>query len=289
MANAFIAVDWGTTNRRAYLIEDGQVVRTEVDKAGALAISDFPGEVAALRMLLGDLPVLLTGMVGSSIGWVQVDYVPVPAGLDDLASHLHFVDNRTAIVPGLSWNPQGGHGDVMRGEEVQLLGARAAGLVPADAVLCQPGTHCKWAWLEGGRIVRFVTAMTGELFALLRDHSLLAGQLAQGTDDDDAYRRGVELGCKRDLAAALFSIRADGLLDRLPKAEAASFASGVLIGSDVAARLQDIGSAMVHIVADPYLGGLYNAALAQAGGRAAVINSHDAFVAGISALWEQMP
>lgn len=286
---AFIAVDWGTTNRRAYVIENGQVLRTEKDDAGALAVGDFPSEVAALRLRLGDLPMLLTGMVGSSIGWMQVDYVPVPAGLDDLASRLHFVDSRTAIVPGVSWNPPEGHGDVMRGEEVQLLGASAVALVPADAVLCQPGTHCKWAWLENGKIIRFVTAMTGEIYALLRDHSLLAGQLAQGTDDDDAFRRGVELGCKRDLAAALFSIRADGLLGRLPNTQAAAFASGVLIGSDVAARLEDIGPAMVHVVADPYLGKLYTAALAQAGGRATIVHSQDAFVAAISAIWNRMP
>lgn len=289
MTNAFIAVDWGTTNRRAYVIENGQVLRTAVDKAGALSVSDFPDEVAGLRLRLGDLPMLLTGMVGSSIGWVQVDYVPVPAGLEDLASRVHFVDGRTAIVPGLSWKPPEGHGDVMRGEEVQLLGALAAALVPADAVLCQPGTHCKWAWMEDGKIVRFVTAMTGELYALLRDHSLLTGQLAQGIDNDDAFRRGVELGCTRDLAAALFSIRADGLLNRLPNSEAASFASGVLIGNDVAARLKDIGSAVVHVVADGYLGKLYNVALSQAGVHATIVDSRDAFVAAISAIWKRMP
>jgi 2-dehydro-3-deoxygalactonokinase len=281
--SAFIAVDWGTTNRSIFLIEDGEVVRTERDKHGATAVADFPAEVAATRQRFGDLPMLLAGMVGSNIGWVSVPYVPAPAGLADLAAALHHVDARTAIVPGISYL-SGTRADVMRGEEVQLLGAAAAGLVPPDALLCQPGTHCKWATLEQNRITRFTTAMTGELFALLRTHGLLARQISGDVADGNAFREGVVEGARRDLLASLFGIRAAGILAQ--RDDPASYASGLLIGNDVAARLAEAGGMQVHILADPGLGALYGAATETLGGTSALIDSHTAFLAGITRLWE---
>jgi 2-dehydro-3-deoxygalactonokinase len=280
----FLAVDWGTTNRRVFLIEDGAVVRTERDCQGAAAVQDFPGEAVAIRARFGDLPMLMAGMVGSNIGWRATPYVAAPAGLAELAGALERIDDRTAIVPGLSTR-DGTRADVMRGEEVQLLGAAEAGMVPADALLCQPGTHCKWATLEGGRITRFVTAMTGELFATLRTHGLLARQLTGEVTDGPAFREGVAEGTRRDLAASLFGIRASGVLGLRDDADAASFASGLLIGSDAAARLAEGGGA-VHILADPGLGGLYAAAIDALGGTATLVDSHAAFVAGITRLWE---
>ena len=152
----FIAVDWGTTNRRVFRIEDGIVVATERDDRGAASVAagEYEVEVAGIRKRFGDVPMLLAGMVGSNIGWRSVPYVDAPAGLSDIAAALDRIDDRTAIVPGLSYR-DGPHADVMRGEEVQLLGAVAAGLVPTDALLCQPGTHCKWATVEKGAITRF--------------------------------------------------------------------------------------------------------------------------------------
>ncbi len=283
MSGRFIAVDWGTTNRRTFLIEDGRAVRSERDANGAAAVTDFPAEVAAIRGRFGDLPMLLAGMVGSNIGWREVPYVPVPAALGDLAAALHRIDGRTAIVPGLCYLADR-RADVMRGEEVQLLGAAAANLVPADALLCQPGTHCKWAVLEGGRIARFTTAMTGELFALLRTHGLLARQLGGNVADGPAFREGVAEGARRDLAASLFGIRAAGVLGR--RDDAAAYASGLLIGSDVAVRLAEEPGQRIHILADPALGSLYAAAIAALGGSATRVDSHAAFLAGITRLWD---
>ena len=117
---AFLAVDWGTTNRRVFLIEQGEVTRTERDGKGVTSIQDFPGAVAELRADFGDLPMLLAGMVGSNIGWVPAPYVPAPAGIAELAAGLLRIDARTTIVPGVSVRDPA---DVMRGEEVQLLGA----------------------------------------------------------------------------------------------------------------------------------------------------------------------
>lgn len=286
MTNAFLAVDWGTTNRRVYRIENGRVTRTERDGRGVTAVTDFPAEIAGIRAAFGDLPMLLAGMVGANIGWRPAPYVAAPAGVEDLARNLLRIDARTAIVPGVS-TLAGGRPDVMRGEEVQLLGALAAGLAPPDALLVQPGTHCKWAWMKGGRLVDFTTAMTGELFALLRTHSLLAPQLAGAVGVTPAFLAGVEEARRRDLTASLFGIRAARMLGTRDDADAAAYASGLLIGSDVTARLAGSPPDTVHILSGPELGELYVAAIHANGHAAALIDSHAAFLAGIIAIESQ--
>ena len=282
-AKAFIAVDWGTTNRRVLVIEDGAVVEMRRDDRGVTAVTDFAAEMAAIRSSFGDRPMLLAGMVGANIGWRLAPYVPTPAGLDDLAANLLWMDSRTAIVPGVC-SAAGERADVMRGEEVQFLGAVEAGLVPQDGLFVQPGTHAKWAQVEGARIAGFTTAMSGELFALLRQHGLLAAQLGADVTAGDAFLAGVEEGKRRDLAASLFGIRAGGLLGHRDDADAASYASGLLIGSEVAARLDAAAPDTVHVVADAALGDLYALAIRANGRRAHVVDSQAAFLAGIIAL-----
>lgn len=279
----FLAVDWGTTNRRIYLIESGKVTRSARDDRGVTAVDNFADEAKAIRAGFGDLPLLLAGMVGSNIGWQLAPYVSAPAGVDDLVAKLLVIDDRTSIIPGVS-TLRNGRPDVMRGEEVQLLGAVVAGLAPDDALLVQPGTHCKWAEMAGGHIVDFTTAMTGELFGLLRTHSLLAPQLTDEVTPDRAFLDGVEEGKRCDLAASLFGIRAAKMLATRDDAEAASYASGLLIGSDVAVRITNSLHDTVHILADPQLGSLYATAI-EANGRAAhIVDSHAAFVAGMLAI-----
>ncbi|MBB4617128.1 2-dehydro-3-deoxygalactonokinase [Sphingomonas abaci] len=290
ISGPFIAVDWGTTNRRAWRIEGGVVTAEERDGRGVTSVpaNGWDAEVAGLRDRLGDHPMLLAGMVGSTIGWRAAPYVPAPAGLADLAAHWLAVDGRTVIVPGLS-TLAGGRGDVMRGEEVQLLGAAAAGLTPGDALLCQPGTHCKWATMQDGRVAGFVTAMTGELFALLRGGGILAAQLAGEVNAGAAFEAGVAEGRRRDLPAALFGIRTAKLLGLRDDADASSYASGLLIGADVAARLAETPGATVHVLADPVLGGLYATAIHLCGGTAVAVDSHAAFIAGITRLGSFLP
>ncbi len=285
LGQRFLAVDWGTTNRRVFLIEDGAVVATERDDRGvkALAADAYPAEVAAIRARMGDLPMLLAGMVGSSIGWQVAPYVAAPAGVEELAAALVRVDARTAIVPGVSLVEQG-RADVMRGEEVQLVGAVAAGLAPADSLLVQPGTHCKWVDMTAGRITGFTTAMTGELFALLRGHSILSAQLSHTVSADTDFRQGVEDGKRRDLAASLFGIRSAMLMGLREEAASASYCSGLLIGADVAARLANSRHDTIYLLADPVLGALYAAAIEAHGRAATLVDSHAAFVAGINAI-----
>ncbi|WP_315760265.1 2-dehydro-3-deoxygalactonokinase [Sphingomonas sp. Y38-1Y] len=284
---AFLAIDWGTTNRRVFRIEHGVVVATERDDRGASSLSpaDYPEEVAGIRARMGDLPVLMAGMVGSTIGWREAPYVAAPAGLGDLAASLERIDDRTAIVPGVAVR-DAANPDVMRGEEVQLLGAVEAGMVPPDALLCQPGTHCKWVRMVNGRIAGFDTAMTGELFAMLRLHGILAPQLKAPVTDGEPFREGVRRGADRDLAAALFKIRAAKVLGYRDDADAASYASGLLIGADVATRLD---GTPVAILADAALGSLYAAAMETLGGTSTLVDSHQAFVAGIIRIRELQP
>ena len=284
---AFIAIDWGTTNRRVYLIgSDGAVIDTARDDQGVLRTprDAFAGEMAMVRRRFGDLPILCAGMVGSTRGWMDVPYRACPAGIDDLAAGLVWAEaGRTAIVPGL-FADDAGRGDVMRGEEVQLLGAAAAGLTPADALLCQPGTHAKWARLAGGRVAGFSTALTGELFALLREHSLLSDYLQAPVDDGAAFREGVTLAGEGRLLTALFGERAGVVLGRRDAQDVASRVSGLLIGSDVREQAIAAGE-RVYILADPGLGSLYAAAVELAGGEPVLVDGHRAFVAGIRAIW----
>jgi 2-dehydro-3-deoxygalactonokinase len=284
MTAELIAIDWGTTNRRIFALDaQGQVLSGQRDGCGLLTVKPggFADEVAAIRASLGDLPVVLAGMVGSARGWVTAPYAPCPAGLDDLAAALHWIEpRRTAIVPGLA-DPAG---DVMRGEEVQLLGAVSAGLAPAEGLMCQPGTHCKWAHMADGRIAHFSTAMTGEIFALLKDHSLLADFLGGAVSDGPAFREGVAVGLTGRLTTHLFRVRAAALLGRRKVDESAAFASGLLIGHDVGGENLAPGQS-VHIVAEAPLGGLYAAAVEVAGGVPHLIDSSTAFVAGAARIW----
>lgn len=289
----FAAVDWGSSARRVYVLDSaGTVVREEEDATGALTIpaERFAGEVRALRARVGDLPLLLAGMVGSSRGWMEAAYLPCPATLPDLAQHLLWAEpGRTAIVPGISLIDDG-RGDVMRGEEVQLVGAQLLQPVQRDRLICHPGTHTKWVAMHGGAITRFRTVMTGELFALLRRHSSLAEMMTSEAMAGTAFRRGVDHGfAGAVLGAALFSIRAGVLLGAMERADAPSYASGLLIGSDLRAGLADAPpDAEILVLGRGSLTRLYAAAIEQCGHRAGEMDGAAAFVAGMRAIAAQI-
>jgi 2-dehydro-3-deoxygalactonokinase len=283
-ADTFIAVDWGTTNRRAWRMESGALAQEFEDDRGVLSVGkgEFPAAVAEIRGELGDHPMLMAGMIGSNRGWVEANYMPCPAGLDDIAQSLTWAEpGRTAIVPGLNTtNPS----DVMRGEEVQIFGAIETGMIPADALLCHPGTHNKWATLADGRVETFRTVMTGETFNLLKEHSILSDLLKDEMAVDDAFRAGVERGLQgRLLTAELFSVRAGVLLGERRKEDATDFTSGLLIGADVGFGLKG-SEGGVWIMGRPELTRLYCAAIAIAGREATEIDGETAFLAGIKAI-----
>jgi len=291
LPGTLIAVDWGTTNRRTYVIApDGRCIDSAFDARGVISIptGGFEAELDALRARFGDGPTVLAGMVGSNRGWKEVPYLPCPANFDALKNALYPVEEVNAVlVPGLSFI-DGRRGDVMRGEELQILGAVQAGLCPADALVCHPGTHAKWARVKGGYLTGFRSVMTGEIFSLLRGHSILSPQLQGEVQTDADFAAGVETVLARgELTAELFAVRAGALLGLRPH-EAASYVSGLLIGSDVQTGLGFAGDGEITLIGDPVLTELYAAALDIAGRRSCAIDGEQAFLAGARALAESL-
>jgi 2-dehydro-3-deoxygalactonokinase len=287
--DGFIAVDWGTTNRRAYVVDgSGRPGAEFEDSKGVLSVPSggFPAAVAEIRERLGEKPLLLAGMIGSNRGWVEAPYVPCPAGIEDLAKGIAWAGEREAIVPGVSYTGNG-RADVMRGEEVQLLGAVAAGTIDKDALVCHPGTHNKWAMVRRGRLASFRTVMTGELFNLLKQHSILADLLNGQVEPNDAFRAGARHGwSNNDLPAELFSVRARVLLKQARPEDAASYASGLLIGTDVRIGLSEPLAAQVVVMGRTELTRLYAVAIEEAGRTAIELDGEQSFVAGISKIAE---
>jgi len=229
----------------------------------------------ALRSLLGDwhtdpAPRVACGMIGSRQGWREAPYVACPASLDTLAAGLARVDaDALAIVPGLVTRDRRGLPDVMRGEETQLLGAVGAD----EAVLAVlPGTHSKWAHVAGGTVVDFATWMTGELYAVLLDHSILGRMAERGTAPAaDAFARGVARGLEDgSLAHDVFAARTLPLSGELAGADVADWLSGLLIGREIRdalawARANGAGADRVRIIGSDALAARYATALRQAG------------------------
>ena len=285
MPGPFIAIDWGTSNRREYLIEGGQVLGRSRDQRGILEMDGrgYDEALAAIREDHGAWPVLIAGMAGSNRGWREAPYVDAPADAAAIAARLLWLEpGRTAIVPGVAWRDPAAP-NVMRGEEVQLLGAVAAGLAPPTALLAQPGTHNKWVEMTDGAIGRFSTAMTGELFALLRDHSILSRQLGGEITAGPAFLDGVRDGAAKPLTAALFGARAGTLLGYRADADVADYVSGLLIGADVAGA--DVRGRDAYLLADSALGALYATAVAELGGSPHRVDTLAAFVAGMALIW----
>lgn len=240
-----IGLDWGTTSLRAYWLDaSGTVaeVRTRPWGIRQLPVGGFDVALADVTAGWPALPRLACGMVGSRNGWCEVPYLDVPSDAGALGRALRpFVvgDGRALhLVPGLR-NPRGP--DVMRGEETQLVGALARDpSLAAHTTFVLPGTHSKWTSVRDGTVVDFSTAMTGELFALLRRHSILAVGIDEGTPEPDAFARGVVAA--RDSGAAgalsrLFSARALMLDGALAPASVPDYLSGLLLGEELRAQI----------------------------------------------------
>jgi 2-dehydro-3-deoxygalactonokinase len=271
-AAALLACDWGTTNLRAWTLDaaGGIVAHKEFDLgvsklAAGEAATRFEAEV---RPAFGAerLPAILCGMIGSNLGWVQAPYVPTPTSLQDLAGRLVEPAPGVRIVPGVLGEGLGGAGDVMRGEETQLFGwlAQNPARNKGRQVVCHPGTHAKWMLVEDGRLVRFVTAMTGELFAVLGRHSVLKSDAP--ADDEAAFAEGLAAAGEGDgLASRLFTARARVVGRGKPAESTPSYLSGLLIGAEVASAPKLLGVAAgtpVALLGDAGLCARYAKALA---------------------------
>ena len=279
-----LGVDWGTSNRRAYLVErGGRCLRRHTDGEGMLAVGgNFAASLAALRTTMqvgAAVPVVMSGMVGSSSGWQQVPYLDLGTSLADLAQHLVPVAGHPdcLIVPGFCTRDEGV--DVMRGEETQLLGALALGV--GDGWVVLPGTHSKWALLRAGRIERFATYMTGELFSMLAAGGTLAPMLKDGADDGIGFSAGIaQARLARPLSQSLFGARARVVAGDMAAAQARSFVSGLLIGTEFASSGFAAGAAVV-IIGSPALGEHYASAARLFGIVSTVLDSDAVYCAAL--------
>jgi 2-dehydro-3-deoxygalactonokinase len=284
-----IAVDWGTSSLRGARVDEaGKVLEEKSAPLGILNVpdGDFAGVFAAQFsdwMRAAGTRCLISGMAGSRQGWAEAPYVACPAGPGELAQHLHWIErDRIAIVPGLS-DMQGDVPDVMRGEEVQIFGAmRLAGLT--DGLFVLPGTHSKWANVRGGRVTGFRTFMTGEVYGLFAQHSILARTLdADAALDEAAFRRGVaRAGNGEGLLHNAFGVRALGLFGRLSPAESASYLSGLLIGEELGRQELPPGGEVIVIGASALVA-RYALALGERGAKVRTFGA-EATWAGLRAL-----
>jgi 2-dehydro-3-deoxygalactonokinase len=247
MSPALIAIDWGSSSFRAYLLSpDGEVLEETAsgDGIGNVAAGAYP---ATLTRLVGrwldanpSAPVIASGMVGSRHGWREAPYVPCPAGPREVAERLTAVETdgrRVVLAPGLSYADEAGV-DVMRGEEAEIFGVADAG----GRLIVLPGSHSKWARIEGERVVAFRTFITGELYAALRDHTI-AGAFARAAPAKSpaaAFAHGVERGAaaaggrtNSGLIGLLFGARALPLMGKLDPDDSGEYLSGLLIGAEI--------------------------------------------------------
>ena len=290
----WIAVDWGTSNLRAWAMGPAGPVAAAISDDGMGKLTPDQFEPALLRLIAPWLtapitPVLACGMVGARQGWREAKYRATPCTPLDAAAILPVptTDPRITfhIAPGLS---QDRPADVMRGEETQVAGVLA--LHPGfDGVICHPGTHSKWVHVSAGEVVSFQTYMTGELFALLSTQSVLRHGMADGWDDT-AFDNGLSDALSRPdrIAARLFSLRAEFLLHGLTPPQARARLSGLLIGIELAGAKPYWLGQKVMLVGAPALAANYTRALGSQGLTPQTLDATACTLAGLSALQTQI-
>lgn len=284
-----VAVDWGTSSLRAALLDHGGRVLDERSHPRGILTVEAGGFGKLFDDLFGDWMrrpgsrCLISGMAGSRQGWVEAPYCPCPAGLPELRAKIIEIEaGRIAVVPGLS-DMHDGVPDVMRGEEVQIFGAMTLTGV-RDGLFVLPGTHSKWASVKNGLIAGFRSFMTGEFYALLSRHSILARTLDPSAPlDEAAFLEGLSSARNgQGLLHNAFGARTLALFDRMPAAELSSYLSGVLIGEEL--RTQSVHAASdVVLVGSAELCRRYELALQLAGSKARSLGS-EATWAGLHAL-----
>ncbi|MEE1655638.1 2-dehydro-3-deoxygalactonokinase [Microvirga sp. CF3062] len=294
----FIVADWGTTRFRGYLIENETILDQVSSDEGVSALQKGQHRDVFLRQCgpwlqaEPDAPVLLVGMVGSREGWVEAPYASCPAGPAEIAQALVPVDlgngRKGHIIPGLFCEPAPGAADVMRGEETLVLGTGIE-----DGLICSAGTHPKWILMQKGRIERFATYMTGEMYALLREHSMI-GRPATQPEDPKGFDLGLEAADRNSgearvgLLHLLFSARASVVSGRMHSSLLAPYLSGLLTGDEINGALSQFGRpASVTILAAPERADLYVHALKRHGIKAEIRDTQQALIAGLARIVRQ--
>ena len=287
----FIAVDWGISSFRAALIApDGEILDELSEPRGILSFKQ--GEFAqyliatcAKMTKAGGQSFVLSGMIGSKDGMAEVPYCACPATVMDVARGVRWaVKDRVAIAPGVRFE----NDDVMRGEEIQVFGAVAV-LGLRDATMILPGTHSKWVNLEGGAILGFNTFMTGELYALLAQHSILAKSLPQQSSrfEPQAFLKGIDVASEGvNILNTAFSVRVKSLFKELAPEHAASYLSGLVIGEELAAMQVQPGVDLI-LVGNQQLTERYQLALEHLGANVRSLGTQAAW-AGLYQIYQAL-
>lgn len=307
----FIAVDWGTSHLRAYLCQYSQDKQLQLlDQGcgpGVVKIdTDFKTTllkcISPWRQQYGALPILMAGQINSSIGWKVTPYLDCPLRPQEISNSCLGFDcegHRITLLPGVRCALQNNLQDVMRGEELQILGFLQ--LQPSystgSILLCLPGTHTKWVQLTDGQISCFKTAMTGELFDLLCHQSVLIQQeSAQGDFDWAAFEQGCEFTLSSDsgnFVHGLFSVRTRQLSGEMTSLQAKAYLSGVLIGSDVRAakhakEWQLTQGSEVVVIGSTRLNRCFATALSSIGVKCREFDVQSATLSGFNKLYQLM-
>ncbi|WP_111977178.1 2-dehydro-3-deoxygalactonokinase [Algibacillus agarilyticus] len=291
IATDLLIIDWGTTNFRAFAMdESGTVIDKKEQPMGLLQVEDGNFAAALESVLTGWIhnyqttPVYMAGMVGSQMGWVNVDYTSTPVGEDSLANNVHSFElpwgAKATIIPGVSHQIDTGAFDVMRGEEVQLFGLSKVVKQDTLAVIL-PGTHSKHATFSHGKMTAFSSFMTGELFSVISKHTILGKGLPEQLDSPYAFLKGVKEGkITNKLTSTLFATRTHRLFNNIAETAVLDYLSGLLIGNELKSLTQD----HVYLVGGTSLCERYKAACEALNISSTYLNGDECFLAGMTDL-----
>ncbi|OPW94362.1 2-dehydro-3-deoxygalactonokinase [Citrobacter sp. A316] len=286
MTARYIAIDWGSTNLRAWLYQGDKCLESRQSEAGVTRLNGkSPAAVLAevtQNWRNSATPVVMAGMVGSNVGWKVAPYLTVPAHFSAIGEQLTSVGDNIWIIPGLCVSREDNH-NVIRGEETQLLGARTLSPSP---VYVMPGTHCKWVLADAQQIHDFRTVMTGELHHLLLRHSLLGAGLPEQEASAGAFSAGLMHGLATPaILPQLFEVRASHVLGTLPREQVSEFLSGLLIGAEVASMSEQFAAGLaITLVAGSALTSRYQQAFHAIGREVSTVSGDTAFQAGIRSI-----
>jgi 2-dehydro-3-deoxygalactonokinase len=201
-------------------------------------------------------PIIISGMASSSIGILELPYQPVPFALTtdmpiwQLLESDNQLQHPVYIISGFQTDS-----DVMRGEETMLIGIDT---IKEGEICILPGTHSKHAYIKSGVLTEFKTYITGELFSLMSQHSILSNSVAEG-DDIKAFEAGIDEATSGNLLNQFFKVRTRQLLGKTTGVSNYQFLSGLLIGTELK-ELRNT-SCKIRLICDGPMAKLYFHAL----------------------------
>ena len=294
LSKGYLIVDWGTTNFRVFLMDkQGNLLKSKELKLGLLHVknNDFAKALEeVLSAWLDDyksLPIIMAGMVGSLKGWFNVDYVETDVDKSLLARNSYRFElpwgAKAIILPGVMHKLPEQRFDVMRGEEVQIFGA--AKLIDKrlfSAVL--PGTHSKHVRVVNGKITEVLSFMTGELFSVITENTILGKDLPEQKYNAEAFLLGVKESKTAKLTNALFAARTHRLFHNIDDSAVFSYISGLLIGHE----LHSLSGGHIYIVGGESLCDKYKLACSALAIAFTYVNGDECFLAGMTDLIKEL-